>query len=197
MFKTAPFAVLAALVPLGPVLHVAAQSKAAAPKNLLTNPGFEKGSGGVPDSWDQSVLPPNASLDGVVDYIWHASVAHTGKRSLCFKKTDNRFFPVAQWRQQVSYSSGKDLAFSVWIKTREAGKATLTLQFNDASGNALGRHFAAFVGGQDGSGRVTQDWKRYAGTVPVPSGTAAVVVIPEMYGPGVAWFDDIDIHEAP
>lgn len=175
-----------------------AQSDTTQTGNLVTNPGIEKGSGGSPQDWQTGVLPSTMSLDGVVDYIWHAKIGHTGKRSLCFKKTQDRYFPVAQWIQAISYNGdAKTLDVSVWIKAREVGKATLTVQCLDASGTSLSRDFAIFVGAKNpGDAAVTADWKQYKSRVTIPANTTEIQIIPEMYGPGVAWFDDFDIRYA-
>lgn len=163
-------------------------------KNLVQNAGAEQGEEGAPASWGKAVFPSAMSLDGV-DYIWHSSIAHSGKRSLCFKKTENRFFPVAQWSQSVPYTSAaRQVKVGVWIKTREAKKTTLTVSCVGKDGQNLSREFIAQV--NDNGAPITQNWKRYDATMAVPAGTTELLVTPEMYGPGVAWFDDISIVPA-
>lgn len=190
------FAIIAALILAAACTALAGGQKTA--KNLVTNPGAEAGTGAAPAGWSQAVFPPAMSLDGQVEYIWHASEAHGGKRSLCFKKTATRYFPVAQWSQKVAWDgSGGKFAVSCWIKSRDAAKATLTVQFNGEDGAQIGREFAAYVGAKnDGDPPVTQDWKEYKATVAVPAGTTQITVAPEMYGPGVVWFDDITVSKA-
>lgn len=165
---------------------------------LVANGGAEAGKDGTPEKWEQAVFPASMQVAGV-DYIWHASTAHSGKHSLCFKKTANRFFPVAQWSQRIERTGdAKNLVVSVWIKSQDAGKATLTVQFNNDDGGQIGRSFAAYIGAQKaGDLPVTQDWKKYTATIPIPDGAKEFVIAPEMYGPGVAWFDDISAHYAP
>jgi RNA polymerase sigma-70 factor (ECF subfamily) len=190
------FATIAILL-LGTACTALAGGQKAA-KNLVTNPGAEAGTGATPDGWSQAVFPASMSVDGQVEYIWHDSEAHGGQRSLCFKKTAPRYFPVAQWSQKVAWDGGAagKLAVSCWIKSRDATKATLTVQFNGEDGAQIGREFAAYVGAKnDGGGPVTQDWKEYKATVAVPAGTKQITVAPEMYGPGVVWFDDITVSK--
>ena len=62
--------------------RVTAQSPAA--KSILKNASFEAGSG-APADWKQG-----ADIPGV-EYRWDRGAAHTGKASLCLKKTTNRF----------------------------------------------------------------------------------------------------------
>src|SRR5690349_16159855 len=69
--------------------------KPAAPRTLLTNPGFENGSDGQPAGWQQG-----AEVGGV-EYLWDKNAAHQGKASLCLRKTAQRYFPIAQWSQVI------------------------------------------------------------------------------------------------
>lgn len=131
-------------------------------------------------------------MRGVV-YSWSREVAHEGKGSLCLKKTEDRFFPIAEWSQTVPHVGGKDarLKVSAWIKADHAGKAILDAQFLDRAGQ-WSHAWVAYIGAkQAGDPPVTHDWKFYEGVVAIPAGTAKIVVAPQIYGPGVVWFDDL------
>jgi hypothetical protein len=160
--------------------------------NLVKNAGAEQGSGPTPDGWDTG-----AEIDGV-EYIWHATVGYKSKRSLCLKKTAQRYFPVAQWGQSVPVKAGaRRVKVSAWVKARDARKAVLDVQFEGADGNS-GHEWAAYVGAKEASDPpANHDWKLYTGTVDVPAGTTRMTVAPQIYGPGVVWFDDITASYAP
>jgi len=161
--------------------------------NLLKNAGAEKGAGGVPDGWDQG-----ATIDGV-EYIWHAKIGHSGHRSLCLKKTAQRYFPIAQWGQTFACKAGaKHLKVGAWVKARQVTKAILDVQFEDSNGQPLGHNWVAYIGAKDPSEPpADHDWKRFGDTVDIPEGTAQVTVAPQIYGPGVVWFDDLTAEYAP
>jgi RNA polymerase sigma factor (sigma-70 family) len=169
-----------------------AASKAASevdePKSILTNGGIEKGDtkGSVPEGWQKG-----ARLAGV-EYQWDRSVAHQGKASLHLKKTAQRFFPIAQWSQEVKRSGAiPRLKLSAFIKAKKMTKAILDVQFIDRA-NELTHQWAAYIGAKEsGDPPVTHDWKRYQGIVEIPDGTQKISVAVQVYGPGDVWVDDI------
>ena len=159
--------------------------KPAEPKTLLVNPGFENGTD-APQGWEQGADVAS------VTYLWDKSVAHTGKASLCLKKTALRYFPVAQWYQTVPCKPGAvKIKISGWIKAEGVTKATLDAQFADESG-AITHKWAAYIGAKNnGDPPADHDWKPVEGEADVPAGTKNVTVALQIWGPGTVWLDDV------
>jgi predicted esterase len=157
-------------------------------KSILTNGGFEKGDTktALPEAWKKG-----AKLSGV-EYQWDRNVAHQGRSSLHLRKTAQRYFPIAQWFQEVKRSGATArLKLSAFVKAKKMTKAILDVQFEGRDG-AQTHQWAAYIGAkEDGEPPATHDWKRYAGIVEIPEGTQKIIVAMQIYGPGEVWFDDI------
>jgi RNA polymerase sigma-70 factor (ECF subfamily) len=155
-------------------------------KPLLANGGIEKGDSDSPESWSQGAEVPG------VTYSW-SRVAHSGKGSLCLKKSVQRYFPIAQWSQKVGHrGDAARLRVSAWVKANQATKAILDAQFVDGS-NKWSHAWVAYIGAKEANDPpVTHGWKKYEGVVEIPKGTKSIVIAPQIYGPGTVWFDDLD-----
>ena len=158
------------------------------PKSILSNGGFEKGDTKalVLDAWKKG-----AKLTGV-EYHWDRNVAHQGRASLHLRKTAQRYFPIAQWFQEVKRTGAKPrLKLTAFVKAKKMTKAILDVQFAGGDGNQTHR-WAAYVGAkQNDDPPATHDWKRYEGIVEIPEGTEKIIVAVQIYGPGDVWIDDI------
>ena len=112
--------------------------------------------------------------------------------SLHLKKTAQRYFPIAQWSQEVK-RQGKATRLKVvaFVKAQKMTKAILDVQFLDRSGE--GSHqWAVYIGAKrSGDPPVTHDWKKYEGVVAIPDGTGELFIAAQIYGPGDVWFDDV------
>ena len=183
---TPPAASEPASVPDTPVGRLAPEGKADA-RPLLTNGGIEEGGEDAPRAWSQG-----ASIPGV-EYIWSRGTAHGGKASLCLKKTAQRYFPIAQWSQEVEREGDNPrLKVSAWIKAEQAGKAILDAQFIDGDGKRS-HAWVAYIGARKANDPlVSHDWRRYVGIVAIPPETKRIIIAPQIYGPGTVWFDDLD-----
>ncbi len=157
-------------------------------KSILTNGEFESGKpdGPSPDGWQTG-----AELAGV-EYHWDRTVAHGGRASLHLKKTARRYFPIAQWFQEVKRTGATPrLKVSAFVKADKMTKAILDVQFADRDGNST-HQWAAYIGAKkSGDPPVTHDWKKYEGVVKIPEGTEKIIVAAQIYGPGDVWFDDL------
>ncbi len=157
-------------------------------KSILENGGFERGDtrGRTLANWEKG-----AAIAGV-QYLWDQTEAHEGRASLHLKKTAQRYFPIAQWSQEVK-RQGKvpNLKVVAFIKARKMTKAILDVQFLDRDGQ--GSHqWAIYIGAKDSRDKpATHDWKKYEGVVAIPDGTEKLVVAAQIYGPGDVWFDDV------
>ena len=150
--------------------------------NLLANPGAEEG-GKAPKGWEKGNPVPG------VEYLWEKE-AGEGKRSLSLKKTVERFFPIAEWNQELAHDgSARKLHFGALVKAEAARKALLDVQFLD-SADKWTHAWAAYIGphGEDET-PATHDWLWYSGVVAVPAGTKRLEFGLQIYGPGQVWFD--------
>jgi RNA polymerase sigma factor (sigma-70 family) len=171
-----------------PATPPAAVGAAEEPKSILSNGGFEKGDAktSLPDAWKKG-----AKLTGV-EYHWDRDVAHQGRASLHMRKTAQRYFPIAQWFQEVKRTGAKSrLKLTAFVKAKKMTKAILDVQFAGGDGNQT-HHWAAYIGArQNDDPPATHDWKRYEGIVEIPEGTQTMIVAVQIYGPGDVWIDDI------
>ncbi|MEN6625026.1 MAG: M56 family metallopeptidase [Candidatus Sumerlaeia bacterium] len=169
-----------------------AQTKTGKDPSTVQNAGFEAGKAD-PEGWKRGAAVPG------VEYIWDRKVAHAGKASLCLKKTENRYFPIAQWTQSIpieKIGGAKQLKLSGWVRAENACKAILDVSFVDADGKW--RHqWAAYIGAKKSNDPpANHDWTKYEGVVNVPEGTKEVTVGLQIYGPGTVWFDDVELKTA-
>ncbi len=157
-------------------------------KSILSNGGFEKGDTKtlLPDAWKKG-----ARLAGV-EYHWDRNVAHQGRASLHLRKTAERYFPIAQWFQEVKRTGAMSrLKLSAFVKAKKMTKAILDVQFVSRDGEQT-HHWAAYIGAKEnGDPPATHDWKRYEGIVEIPDGSQKIIVAMQIYGPGDVWIDDI------
>ena len=156
--------------------------------SIIANGSFEAGNAKnpSPDGWQRG-----AKIAGV-EYHWDRNVAHQGRASLHLRKTVQRYFPIAQWFQEVKRTGAAPrLKLTAFVKAKKTTKAILDVQFSGQDG--AGSHkWAAYIGAKDGNDPpVTHDWKRYQGIVEIPAGTQTMAVGFQIYGPGDAWVDDI------
>ncbi len=156
--------------------------------NLLSNSGAEKGSR-TPREWDRT-----QPVTGV-EYLWDKKTGFESKRSLSLKKTVERYFPIASWRQEISLDEvGRRLHVGAMIKAERAHKAVLDVEFELDDGEF--RHqWASYVGAREtGDPPAQHDWQWYSGIVEVPEGAKRAFVGLQMYGPGQVWFDEVTAH---
>ncbi|MDR3638564.1 MAG: sigma-70 family RNA polymerase sigma factor [Isosphaeraceae bacterium] len=161
---------------------------ARATRSVLSNGGFERGEpdAATPEGWNLGAPIPGVEL------AWDRTVAHEGRASLHLRKTAERYFPIAQWSQDVARTgTAPRLKLSAFAKAEKVTKAILDVQFLDKKG-AWSHAWAAYIGAKDaGDSPVTHDWKPYQGVVEIPDGTAKLRVAVQIYGPGDIWFDDL------
>jgi RNA polymerase sigma-70 factor (ECF subfamily) len=152
----------------------------------VKNPGMEEGTTS-PTGWAAS------KIEGV-ELRWDRSVAHQGKASLCLKKTAQRFWPLADWSQEIKIEPAKtarQLKIQCWVKAENAAKAVIDVTY---SGAKEGHGWAAYIGAkQPTDPKANHDWKLYEGTVSVPAGSDMLGIAFQIYGPGTVWFDDLQV----
>ena len=155
----------------------------------LLNESFEEGSK-VPDGWRSG-----ANIPGV-EYLYDKSSGSDGKRSLALKKTAQRYFPIAQWFHALKCDgSTTEVALNAKVKAVDATKATIELQFLDASEQVIGKEWVVYIGQKENADpKANHDWKDYRGQTAVPKGTKQIVVALQIYGPGSVWFDEVRLR---
>ena len=178
--------------PNAPVKPAAPSKKAIAAdddtKSILVNGGFEHSDavGRSPTNWTKGAAIPG------VQYLWDRANAHQGRASLHLKKTAQRYFPIAQWFQEVK-RQGKSPSLEVvaFVKAQKMTKAILDVQFEDRKGESTHK-WAVYIGAKEnGDPPLTHAWKKYQGVVAIPEGTEKLIVAAQIYGPGDVWFDDV------
>ncbi len=140
----------------------------------------------APADWRKGAAVPG------VEYLWDRTTAHEGGASLHLKKTVQRYFPIAEWSQEVK-RQGKISRLKViaFVKAQKMTKAILDVQFINQNGKRS-HAWAAYIGAKAANDPpVTHDWKKYEGVVAIPNGTEKLIVAAQIYGPGDVWFDDI------
>lgn len=155
--------------------------------SILSNGGVEEGKGDAPKGWSQGGEVPG------VEYVWDRGEGHGGKASLALKKTAKRFFPIAEWSQQVERTGDAPrLKVSAWVKADNLTKAILDAQFFDET-KQWSHAWVAYIGRKEvGGAPISHGWTRYEGVVAIPPGTKTIAVAPQIYGPGSVWFDDVE-----
>jgi hypothetical protein len=155
----------------------------------LENAGFESGTEKGPAGWSKG-----PRLDGV-KYLWDHEVKHSGSASLSILKSADRYFPIAEWTQSTPVPAGaKTVEISAWMKTAQAYKAILDVQFASLDG-VSSHHWIAYDGAkEDNDAPSNHDWKLAGGSAPIPPGTVEVIVALQDYGPGQVWFDDVRVR---
>lgn len=170
-----------------PVSEAAAPDADPTPGNLLKNAGLEQAdlSGKAPLAWSLKRNVPSVSLD------WDRTSAHEGTASLHLKKTAQRYFPIAEWGQEIPRTGTKPrLKVSAFVKAKAMTKAILDVQFLGAD-NFWQHQWVAYIGSQaDNDPPADHDWKKLDGVVAIPEQTQKLIISAQVYGPGDVWFDD-------
>jgi len=153
--------------------------------SLLTNGGFEEGNL-EPAGWKKGNDVPG------VEYLWTSGVSYEGKASLCLRKTEKRYWPVAEWYQEISHDgSARPLTVEAMVKAQDLTKAVLDVQFHSPSGESTHK-WAIYLGAKNPNDPpVMHDWKPYRGEVDIPDGTTSLRIAFQIYGPGVVAVDNL------
>jgi len=157
--------------------------------NRLQNPGVDKGSK-MPSGWTRG--QPVAG----VEYVYDRSGGVEGSRALSLRKTIERYFPIAEWRQEFDpLEEGRNggstrLHVGALVKASKAYKAVIDVQFVGEAGST--HAWASYIGAKEGGDApADHDWKWYSGVVEVPAGVEKIRVGLQIYGPGEVWFDQV------
>lgn len=154
--------------------------------SLLSNASMEDGDDS-PTDWSQGQEVPG------VTYLWDREIAKSGKSSLCITKTENKFFPIAEWNQMIECESlHKAIKIKAMVKAHNASKAIVDVVFFDENSEPISHEWACYIGAKTAKDKPAKhEWKEYSGTVKIPRKTKKIAISLQMYGPGKVWFDDI------
>jgi len=152
----------------------------------LANASMEEGDN-APNGWQQGAAIPG------VEYLWDRAAGHNSQSSLCLVKTEDRYFPIAQWLQTVPREGEYPvLQVSTYVRAEEATKAVVDVIFLDNNGEWISHEWLSYIGAEGPNDQpVTHDWKEYSGQVAIPDGTRGIQLALQIYGPGKVWFDDV------
>lgn len=158
-------------------------------QNLLQNPGFEDGTGALPDNWATYVQTGNP------EFSWVTNVFHTGAKSICIVHPDSS---MSSFYQKIAVKPNYKYKVSGYIKTENVelganwweGGAQLRID-GDVKGNWWD-NMTARVGG-------TEDWT-YVELEVTTTDDADTIEVHCKLGEGLkikgtAWFDDISVEE--
>ena len=166
----------------------------ASPPNLLQNAGFEEGTE-TPTAWSEG-----AKIDGV-NYLWDRDKgnARQGNASLALHKTAQRFFPIAQWSQEVDRpKDAQALQVSAQVKAEGVTKAIIDVVFLNEKDEWIKHEWVASITPPKPTvPALTHDWKEYKGRVEIPPGTKKCQICLQIYGPGKVWFDEVRAEPVP
>jgi len=158
-------------------------------QNLVQNPGFEDGSGALPDGWT------TVATEGTADFQWVTDTYHSGAKSVCITHSDSatssfyQVIPVlSDYRYNLSgYIKTADVATGVdWFE----GGAQIVIE-GDVKGDWWDNMTDRLSGNSDWT-KVELEFVTLVGasTVELHCRLGAGLKIK-----GTAWFDDIVVEE--
>ena len=158
---------------------------------IILKDSFEEGDE-TPTEWGKG-----ATVDGV-SYIWDQKHGSDGTSSLCLKKDVEKYFPIAQWTRKIEYTgNAKELTVSAQVRAKKAYKATIDALFLDDKGEWIKHEWVSYIGAKEtGDKPANHNWKEYSGSVEIPDNTKTIVIGLQMYGPGIVWFDELEVSYA-
>jgi hypothetical protein len=119
-------------------------------------------------------------------------------------KTAQRYFPIAEWYQEVDRKGDKPaIRVSAQVRAENVTKAILDVLFLDEDGEWIKHQWVSYIGPKgENDPPVSHDWKAYTGRVEIPKKTKKIPqtkrihVGLQIYGPGKVWFDDVRVEYA-
>lgn len=156
-------------------------------RNLLNNPGFEKG-GSQPKAWT-----PHPGSPSGISYIWDSVCSHNGIRSVSIRSTSGT---PAMWRQTVPVKEGTLYTLSGYVKLRRVkdnGFCTIEVVFLDHAGNRLGNEHLLEHHGTIGWLLDIPHEKKFR----APPAAASAEINLLLKSEGRVWFDDIFFGRTP
>lgn len=162
---------------------------AAAPENLVANPGFEAVRGVVPIRWDLFVMPREGSYgEATQDQVYEGNYAAKLHNETAYDRE-----PANNWSQSITTDMrNRELSVSGWAKTAGAAEAAIWIQ-------CFQRRPLRILAFESTGTRTPvfgdTDWREVHMRVNVPNETDFIMVRCVILGEGTAWFDEISVVE--
>jgi uncharacterized protein YjdB len=160
--------------------------------NLVTNPGFEAVTDGVPDGWTLETSDNGAS--GAVTFESVTNPVYEGNKSLKIASTD---YVDGIAYQYISVTPGKKYNMSAWFNIESyeeeyGAYASFGYQFTDANGTNIGSTRADFIN----EDRIKNTWREFKhANVTAPTGAVYLKIIIFTQYHIVAYFDNASVTE--
>jgi hypothetical protein len=149
--------------------------------NLVENSGFELSDG---NGWQ-------IAAEGRVDH----GVAHSGKASFCLSVPGSAAVSWYQATQRVlPLKRGATYTISAYVRTkgvRDGAGAYVSIGFYAGAGKRLGYADSPVKLKGD------SDWRQLTASGRIPDGSSVMRAVLVLHGHGTAWFDDVQVEEAP
>lgn len=158
-------------------------------QNVVLNPGFEDGTGDLPDSWSTYIQ------DGSSEFSWCADTFYTGAKAVCITHADSA---ASSFKQTIAVQANYKYLVSGYIKTVDVGCGTnwweggaqLKIE-GDVAGNWWDNMTSRLCG--------TNDWTYVELQITTTSSASEIEVHCKlgegMKIRGTAWYDDISLEE--
>lgn len=150
-------------------------------QNLLFNYDFgaRDATISIPAAWD---VEDFSQVENKI-VTWDGDVGRTTYGSLKIATWDP-VTSVVTYAETIDVQPGKNLTFSVWIKTELVkGKGARAKVVYLKGDDVLGEKTTDFLSG-------TSSWKKLSITDKLPEGITGLKVVLEFEGQGIAWYDD-------
>jgi len=158
-------------------------------QNLVLNPGFEDGTGDLPDNWSTYIQ------DGSSEFSWVVDTFHTGAKAVCITHADSA---ISSFKQTIAVKADYKYKVSGYIKTKDVecgpnwweGGAQLRIE-GDVTGNWWDNMTSRLC--------ETNDWT-YVELEVTTTEEASTIEVHCKLGEGMkirgtAWYDDITLEE--
>ncbi len=157
---------------------------------LLTNGGFEDGTG--PSAADWGLWPPAGKHENVSS-LRDDTVKHEGQHSGRLRVANPDFDGISTWHHRaIPVTPGQEILLSFWIKAEGvSGSCGCDVQLRSGTQKIVGSRAAPELKG-------TFDWKQIVHRFVVPDGADHICVVPLLRGGmGTVWFDEMVAYGTP
>jgi Carbohydrate binding domain len=145
-------------------------------KSLVANGDFE----------DASLSPWRAfDLGGGTVWEIDRGQKHGGRSSLhVLRKSAAGKMDICRL-DDLAVVAGREIAFSCWVQTKDAGRLRVAGYFSDAGGKQVGEEFGEVFTG-------TKKWTKFSHAARVPDEAVHLSLVMQMFQKGEAWIDDLE-----
>ncbi len=176
------------------VIYILVHGEGTYKRNLIVNPGFERGADGKVSFWTPSAAGAafhggGRTSDSV--FVWDDKVSHSGMFSISIR--NNNGPKTLSWRQQIKvFPKGKRLKLTGFIRSEgvdPSGSASLVIRglkgLKEETFSATSSMSFDLTG--------TKDWTRVQVLSTVTDDTQELQVLCLLKGSGTIWCDDLEL----